>query len=150
VGDGVVTGGGLVEPVTLILTALAAGAAAGGTDSAASAVKDAYSGLKHLIGKRFTGKTSAVVALAEHESDPGTWQAPLTKALTETQVAQDEQVLAAARRLLELTDPDGTRAGRYTLIDARGAHHAQFGDHNRQINIDGGTYIEGHQTPPQP
>ena len=133
--DDVFTGGGVVEPVTLILTALAAGAAAGGKDAAASVVKDAYAGLKQLVAKRFTGKPSAEVALAEHEGDPATWQAPLTKALAEAQVGQDEQILAAARRLLELTDPDGTRAGKYTLIDARGAHHAQFGDHNRQINI---------------
>jgi hypothetical protein len=149
-GDDPVAEGGDVEPVTLIMTALAAGAAAGGKDTAATVVKDAYEGLKHLVATRFSGKPSAEVALAEHENDPATWQAPLTKALAEARTGQDEQILAAARRVLELADPDGTPAGKYTLIDARGAHHAQFGDHNRQINIKDGTYVEGHQTPPRP
>jgi 5-hydroxyisourate hydrolase-like protein (transthyretin family) len=134
----------------MILAALAAGAAAGGKEAAASAVKDAYAGLKQLVEKRFSGKPSAEVALAEHEKDPTTWQAPLTKALAEAGTDRDGRILAAARRLLELTDPAGARAGRYTLIDARGAHHTQIGDHNRQINIEKGTYVEGDQTTPRP
>ena len=45
-----------MDPVTLILTALAAGAALGVKDTASAAVKDAYEGLKALVKKRFAGR----------------------------------------------------------------------------------------------
>ena len=41
-----------MDPITLIVTALAAGAALGITDTASSAIKDAYAGLKALVKKR--------------------------------------------------------------------------------------------------
>ena len=41
-----------MDPITLIVTALAAGAALGVKDAASSAVKDAYAGLKALVSKR--------------------------------------------------------------------------------------------------
>ena len=40
-----------MDPITLIVTALAAGAATGITDATSSAVKDAYTGLKALVSK---------------------------------------------------------------------------------------------------
>ena len=42
-----------MEPISLILAALAAGAAAAAKDTAGTAVKDAYEGLKALIKKKF-------------------------------------------------------------------------------------------------
>jgi hypothetical protein len=41
-----------MEPVTLILTALGAGAALGVKDTASAAVRDAYEGLKGLVVER--------------------------------------------------------------------------------------------------
>jgi hypothetical protein len=46
----------MVNPVTLIVSALITGAASAATDTASNAVKDAYSGLKTLLQKRFQGK----------------------------------------------------------------------------------------------
>ncbi|OLT07312.1 hypothetical protein BJF90_14385 [Pseudonocardia sp. CNS-004] len=46
-----------MEPVTLIAAALAAGVAAGAQDTAAEAVKDAYNGLKTLVGRRLAGRS---------------------------------------------------------------------------------------------
>ncbi len=63
----------VVDPVTLIQAALAAGAVAGVGESATAAVKDAYTGLRGLVARRLAGKPSAEVALAEHEQDPDTW-----------------------------------------------------------------------------
>ena len=48
-----------MDPVTLIVTALAAGAATGMTESAASAVKDAYRSLLALVRKRLAGRPDA-------------------------------------------------------------------------------------------
>jgi hypothetical protein len=123
-----------MEPITLILGALAAGALAGVKDGATGAVKDAYAGLKRLVAARFAGKPTAEVVLAEHATDPDTWQAPLARALTETGTDADPAVIEAARQLMELLDEKGARAGKYT-VDLRGAQGVQVGDRNRQDNV---------------
>ena len=81
-----------MDPVTLIITALTAGAAAGGQSVVTDAIKDAYAGLKVLIKRKFAGKPSAEVALTEHENDPQTWQAPLKKALLQEHLDQDAEI----------------------------------------------------------
>jgi Flp pilus assembly pilin Flp len=43
-----------MDPISLIITALVAGALAATKDTAETAVKDAYQGLKTLIKKKFT------------------------------------------------------------------------------------------------
>jgi hypothetical protein len=57
-----------MDPVTLIVTALAAGAASALQDGTAEAVKDAYGRLKGLVKRRFAGRSKAELVLAEHES----------------------------------------------------------------------------------
>ncbi len=121
-----------MEPVTLIIAALAGGAAKGVGETASSAVKDAYAGLKRLVARRFAGKPSAEVVLAEHEKDPVTWEAPLAKELQESLADADETVVVAAQRLLELLDEAGSRAGKYS-VDLRGAQGVQVGDNGVQV-----------------
>src|SRR5687768_2542276 len=89
-----------MDPVTLIVSALVAGAASAATETASNAVKDAYSGLKTLLESRFRGKPTAETALAEAEADPDTWEKPLVKAVAEH--GSDEEVLALAQQLLQL------------------------------------------------
>jgi hypothetical protein len=60
-----------MDPVTLIVSALSAGATSAATETASNVVKDAYSSLKSLLQRRFQGKPSAGTALAEAETDPG-------------------------------------------------------------------------------
>ncbi len=45
-----------MDPITLILTALAAGAALGVKDTASAAVLDAYNGLEALVRRRLAGR----------------------------------------------------------------------------------------------
>ncbi len=90
-----------MDPLTIILTALTAGAAAGGQAVVSNTIKDAYNGLKALIQRKFAGKPSAEVALTEHETDPQTWAAPLKKALAQEQVDQDQAILQAAQQLID-------------------------------------------------
>jgi hypothetical protein len=123
-----------MEPVTLILGALAAGALAGVKEGATGAVKDAYTGLKRLVTARFSGRPAAELVLAEHAADPDTWQAPLAKALAETGTDKDPAVLAAARQLMELLDQAGARTGKYN-INLRGAQGVMIGDHGEQHNV---------------
>lgn len=48
-----------MDPVTLIVTALAAGAASALQDGTSAAVKDAYARLKVLVTRRFAGRAKA-------------------------------------------------------------------------------------------
>jgi hypothetical protein len=122
-----------MDPITLIVTALAAGAALGAQDTASAMVKDAYAGLKALVRKRLGGGPGAELVLTKHEQAPETWQAPLMAELTETGADGDRDLIAAAQALLDLIGETGG-AGKYS-VDARGAMGVQVGDHNRQDNV---------------
>ncbi len=123
-----------MDPITLIVTALAAGAALGVQDTVSAMVKDAYAGLKALVKKRLGGRPGAELVLAKHEQAPETWQAPLMAELAEAGADGDRDLIAAAKALLDLIGEAGGRAGKYT-VDVRGAQGVQIGDHNRQDNV---------------
>ena len=124
-----------MEEVSLILTALAAGASLGALDALKDDVKDkaraAYAKLHDLVRRRFRGNASAEMVLSEHQADPETYAAPLAKKLTEAGV--DAELVAAARALLELVDQAGAKSGKYnvTIKDSKGV---QVGDGNFQVN----------------
>jgi hypothetical protein len=122
-----------VDPVSLILNALASGAAQGAADSVSDAVKSAYTKLTRLVSVRFSGSKPAEVALAEHANDPETWQAPLAKALTDRGVSADLIIIDAAQQLMALLDQTGTAEGKYQ-VDLQGAQGVQVGDGNQQFN----------------
>jgi hypothetical protein len=118
-----------MDPITLIVAALAAGAAAGVQGTAASAVKDAYAGLKTLVKKRFAGRPDAELILARHERAPQTWQAPLAAELSEAGADRDRDLLAAAHALMDLVDRAGSRTENYN-VNAPGAKNVQVGQSN--------------------
>jgi hypothetical protein len=105
----------VMDPVTLIVAALAAGASTGLTDAVSQGIKDAYAGLRGLVLRRVTDTPAGEVAVIEHERDPDTWSAPLAKILTTTGADHDEELVTAAQRLMELLDPTGARAGTYNI-----------------------------------
>jgi hypothetical protein len=121
-----------MDPITLIVTALAAGAALGLQDTASAMVKDAYASLKALVKKRLGGDPGAEMVLARHEQAPETWQAPLKEELARTGADGDGDLIAAAKALLDLVGAGS--AGKYT-VDVRAAQGVQIGDHNRQDNV---------------
>ena len=86
-----------MDPITLIIAALVAGAGKAAGDVA----PDAYKGLKALIKRKFAGEPKAEMVLAEHETDPETYDAPLKKKLAEAGVDQDEEIIKAAQNLLD-------------------------------------------------
>src|SRR3954451_7478567 len=120
-----------MDPVTLVIAALAAGAGAGLKDAAGSAIKDAYNGLRAVLQRRFAGKPSAEVALTQYEQDPSTWDKPLRKELTETGADGDAEALELAQKVLALVDRAGSNASKY-IVDARYAQRFQIGEHNVQ------------------
>jgi len=125
-----------MDPSTLIVTALTAGATAGSQSVVNDAIKDAYAGLKALIRRKFTGKPSAEVALNEHETDPETWQAPLKKVLAQERLDQDSEILQAAQELLD-------------QIQAQpgGKHYTQsiIGNYNAQVQGSGSASVSVNQ-----
>jgi hypothetical protein len=125
-----------MDPVTLIVGALAAGALKGVGDAASTAVQDAYARLKALVSVRLAGSPSAVTALREHQLDPEANDAVLASHVRERGLGQDESVIAAAQQLMALLDTVGSRNGKY-VVDLRGAQGIQVGDHNRQENTFG-------------
>jgi hypothetical protein len=120
-----------MDPVTLIVAALAAGASKGLTDAASGAVGDLYDKLKAAIASKFAKSAKAEAALSDYEDDPDTYEKPLQKHLKETGAVSDEQILALAKSLLEQSDPQGAKVGKY-IVDVRGAHAVQIGDHGTQ------------------
>jgi hypothetical protein len=122
-----------VDPVSLIIAALAAGAVAGAQTTAAEAVKDAYTGLKAMVRRRLTGRTAGEVALQQHETKPQQWAPALEAELIGARAGDDAAAVEAAQRLMSLLDPAGSQAGKY-LVDLRGSQGVQVGDHNSQTN----------------
>ncbi len=97
-----------MDPVTVVTTALAAGAAAGVKDTAAAAVNDAYTALKSLVLRRVNKVPGGTVAIEQHEHDPPTWSAPVAKVLSDSGAAVDPEVLSLAQHLLTLLKVDVT------------------------------------------
>ncbi|WP_013322706.1 hypothetical protein [Gloeothece verrucosa] len=99
-----------MDPISLILSALATGA---GTAAAEKGFKDVYDKLKELIKKKFADNEAAKVVLDEHEKDPETYQAALKKKLTEAGADKDEEIKKIAQEILKKQDPQGAAAGKF-------------------------------------
>jgi hypothetical protein len=121
-----------MDPVSIVVTALAAGAAAGISGAATTAVTDAYQALKGLVLGRLR---SAGVAeeevqqlIGDDTSGRGIDTPSLSAALT--RVGVDESTVQAAQQLLELLE---TQAGKF-VINAPDARGLIVGDQNTQHN----------------
>ena len=125
-----------MDPVTVIVTALTAGAATALQDGASAVVKDAYAQLKALVKVRFAGRPKGELVLAEYEAAPQTWKAPLAAELSAAGAEGDTDLLAAAQTLMSLMDEEGTRLGKY-LVTVHDSQGVQVGDHNTQTNTFG-------------
>src|SRR6187551_3535730 len=105
-----------MDPVSLIVAALAAGASTALKDTAGEAVKDAYNGLKSLLKRKLGDKQAAQVAIDKHEEAPEVWEKPLEAEIKESGVADDEEVVKAAQEVMKLADPQGSQAGKYNVV----------------------------------
>ncbi|MGX6608285.1 hypothetical protein ACWKSP_40130 [Micromonosporaceae bacterium Da 78-11] len=126
--------------IELIVAALTAGASAGVTNTATTAVQDAYAGLKSVLRPRVRGEARA--ALDADETDEDVWQARLADELDASGAAEDEQVRAAAERLLGLADPAKAATYNITVQDNSGVVGGMF---TAPVTINHGTAV-----PPAP
>lgn len=126
-----------MEPITLIVTALAAGASAGAIDALKDNAKEmartAYAKLRGLAQKRIAGRPDGELALERHEAAPQKWEAALTDELTAAGAAEDAELVTAAKAFIDLIDQAGAKSGKYnvTIKDSKGV---QVGDRNVQVN----------------
>jgi len=104
-----------MDPLNLILTALGTGAAVGSQSIAGDAIKDAYTGLKTLLQRKFTGKSSAELALTEYENGQGIWEIALKQALMQVQADRDEDIIKAAQKVMEHLQPQQVAMGKYNI-----------------------------------
>jgi hypothetical protein len=122
-----------MEPISLILGALLAGATKGVGEAAGTAIKDAYAGLRDALKRKLASKPAAQSALEEYAGDPEEWRDLLAKYLQQAGADTDPVIVEAAEVVMGEIDPDGARAGKYD-VDLRGAQGIQVGDGNTQTN----------------
>lgn len=116
-----------MDPVLLIVAAMAAGATAGVTDTVSLAFKDGYAALKELVTAKFAGSPRAVQTLADYEADPDVYEKPLAKQLQETGADQDSDIRAAAEMVLITADQTGVKT-KYQIM-VTGGKVGIIGDH---------------------
>ncbi|MFF3446320.1 hypothetical protein ACFYXJ_04150 [Streptomyces sp. NPDC002667] len=131
--------GGIMEPVTLIASALAVGAAAGVQDTTSQGVRSASSRLWQMIRDRLGGRSaeldSAVAAQSTRdESEPDPVAPGLRQLLTSIGADQDQQLRSLASQVLR--QPDRAQStfinGSMTISNSNGI---QIGDQTHQENI---------------
>ncbi|QLE41887.1 hypothetical protein FD723_16650 [Nostoc sp. C052] len=127
-----------MEPISLIIAALGAGAIAATKETAGTAVKDAYQGLKALIKQRFAdqGKEddSNIVDKHEKKLDSEAFKALLQEELTNLGVDKDAEIIKLAQELLKQEKPEESAAGKYNTVFQGEVKGAQVGDRNTQTN----------------
>lgn len=124
-----------MDPVSLVVAALTAGAAAGLSSAASSAVTDAYAQLQRLAAARLRTWRPGSERVLDRPWEP-TQEAEdgLRSLLTDAGAADDWVLVSSAQELLGLVRPVAT-ASRGLPVDLRGASGIQVGDHNVQHNI---------------
>ena len=102
-----------MDPVTLIVTALATGAAAAAKDIGGDAVKSAFNSLKALIAKKFGGKADVENAVAQVEQKPESTgrKETLKEELQAAGADQDQELLAQVQAFLKLLEEKGVSTG---------------------------------------
>ncbi|MBI3897266.1 MAG: hypothetical protein HY308_03100 [Gammaproteobacteria bacterium] len=117
-----------MEPISLLVSALAAGAAAGLKPTAEQVVKDGYVALKSLIKRKWS---KVPVDLLEDDPACESRQAVVRGDLTKANAVADQEALTAAQALLEnirkYAPDDALRVG-VRLEDFRAGGHLLIRD----------------------
>lgn len=106
-----------MDPVTLIVSALAAGAAAGLKPTATQAIKDAYAGLKALVQRKYGSPPSLEALEKKPDSEPK--RSSATEDLMDAGAGQDAELLERAKALLDAVRADAPEAAAAVGIDLK-------------------------------
>jgi hypothetical protein len=120
-----------MDPITVIVTALVAGAAAALKPTAEQAVKDAYAGFKRLILDRYGHKGDVTQAVAQLETKPNSeaHKIVLQEELRAATADRDQEVVEYAVALLKEAEKQnpGISGGLVGQINAAGGKVAAIG-----------------------
>jgi hypothetical protein len=119
-----------MDPVSLIATALASGAAEARKDEASTAIRGSYGALLTRLKGQLSRKADAEVVIDGDAAAPEVW-AWLSAELADVGVSTD--LVAAAQALMWLVDAEGSQAGKYD-VDVHDGQGVQVGDNNVQNN----------------
>ena len=120
-----------MDPVSLIVAALAAGASAALRDTTSEAIKDAYAGFKALLQRKLGDRADLQSTLNKHEDEPEAYERALKHELAKAGVAEDNEIVTAAEELMAKVDPEGARTGKYN-VTVTGGKVGAIGD---QANV---------------
>jgi hypothetical protein len=126
-----------MEPISLILAALAAGAIAATKDVAGTAVKDAYEGLKALLKKKLEKDTLAQAMVDAKPEDIEQMKSLLKNKIAEAggiDKEKDAEILKKAEEILKKEDPEGFQGGKYN-INISGGTQGVVGENKGTVNI---------------
>jgi hypothetical protein len=132
-----------MDPISLVVTALIAGATSAAKDTASQAVKDAYQGLKQVIIEQWKKNSNvedekeaemqASIHLKNFTKQPENYQSMIKDELIEHIKTPDPKLLELSNALVELvknTDPQN-KIFNTNIKEAKGL---QIGDNNNQTN----------------
>ncbi len=121
-----------MDPVTMIVSALAMGAIAGAPSVGAQAIKDAYAGLTTLIVRRFGNKPDAQKAVEDLEKKPESAgrKATAEEELKEAGAGDDAEIVAAAQTLMKALKDHGVAGAQSFTAHAEGGSTLVQGNDN--------------------
>lgn len=105
-----------MDPVTLIVTALALGAAAGLKDTATQIVKDSYAGLKAIIIGRWPSVAPSVKQL-EDKPDSENRRGTVKEDLTDLDVERDAEIIQRAKAVVDAVEAHNPTAANSIGVD---------------------------------
>lgn len=121
-----------MDPVTTaIIAALSAGTIAGLTDTAKTAITDSYPKLKGLLTKKHGASSEVVQAVEKLEAKPESQgrKETLAEEFVAVKAEQDEEIVAAAKQILMLVNPQQAGMGKFTIQNNGPIQGQNIGDH---------------------
>jgi len=116
---------------TAIVTALSAGAIAGLTDTAKTAVNDSYNKLKDLLTKKHGADSDVVQAITHLEKRPESQgrKETLAEEIVAVKAEQDEEIIATAKQILTLVNYQQAGLGKFMIQNNAPVQGQNIGDH---------------------
>jgi hypothetical protein len=123
-----------MDNLSLILTALAMGAAAGVQQTAKNIINDTYNSLKELIKGKSSDQLKTETTLVDYEEDSEGNEKPLRNILSANHLEQDEEIITVAYKLLALVQTQQADVAS-NIIQNLGNVHGQVIENTGSISM---------------
>ncbi len=124
---------GLITAAIIVALSAGTGAVDDLTEASKTAITDAYSRLKNLLTKKFGDKSDVAQAVSLLERRPESFvrKEVLAEEMAAVQMEQDEEMLAAARQVLTLVQPQQGSLGKFTIQNNAVVQGQNIGDYQQ-------------------